>query len=199
MTIKNILLSISLISSLGVFSINALASDKALKTVDTNDSQQMSQKEIAKKFSRGESFTQGGIAYTVYPDLKADFNKNKKETLSGSNSKSASVLSTKSFTIYNTAPSNKKENLNSSGKQVVLNDSTENFGILSGVIIVKTKDNSTFKDPSFELVKSYPKLGFYLIRIPNNLKIQDTINKIKNNKSVEETTVEVLENFKEPL
>jgi hypothetical protein len=197
MTIKNMLLSVSLISSLGVFSINAFANEKVTKMGEESGSPQMTQKDVAKKFTRGESFIQGGVTYTVYPELKADFNKSKKESSSNGN-KSGSVISTKSFTIYSVT-SREKEDLSSNGKQVVLNGSTESFGILSGVIIVKTKNNSSFEDSSLELVKSYPNLGYFLIRIPNNAKIQDTISKIKKNQSVEETTVEVLENFKEPL
>ena len=197
MTIKNKLLSVTLISLLGVFSINAFANEKVAKASEKSDSQEMTQKDVANRFSRGESFIQGGVTYTIYPELKADFNKNKKES-SNSSDKSKNVMSTKSFTIYS-IPEKGNRNLNMNGNQVVLNNSTESFGVLSGVIIVKTKNNSTFEDRSLELVKSYPDLGYYLIRIPNNVKIQDIISKIKMNKNVENTTVEVLENFKEPL
>ncbi len=197
MTIKNLLLSVTLISFLGVPSIKVFANKKVEKAIEKSESQQLTQKDVANRFSRGESFIQGGVTYTIYPELKADFNKNKKED-SSSSDKSKNVMNTKSFTIYS-IPEKGNRNLSFNGNQVVLNNSTESFGVLSGVIIVKTKNNSTFEDRSLELVKSYPDLGYYLIRIPNNVKIQDIISKIKKNKNVENTTVEVLENFKEPL
>ena len=84
-------------------------------------------------------------------------------------------------------------------KKVVFNENTGNFAILSGVIIVKMKDNSVFSDPSFDIVKSYPKIGYYLVKIPAKTKIKDTLSKIKTIENVEDVTVEVLENFKESL
>ncbi|APJ04907.1 hypothetical protein [Silvanigrella aquatica] len=198
MNLKNVILSLSIIVFIGLISLKVQASEKLTKISEETNSKQFNEKDVAKNFSRGESFIQGGVTYTVYPELKAEFNKKNEKEVPSQGNKSNIVMSNKSFTIYNADGHGKKESP-SKGNQIVLNENSESFGILSGIIIVKMKNNSLFNDSSFEIVKSYPKLGYYLIKIPNGFKIQDTLNKIQKNNNVEDTTVEVIENFKEPL
>lgn len=197
MKFKDLFISITIISFLGGLSINSVASEKYLNTSEANDSQQMTEKEVAKKFARGESFTQSGITYTVYPDLKADFNKSKMRNSSEGN-KSVRVMSTKSFSIYHEIVK-VKDNLISYRNQIVLNDSTGNFAVLTGFIIVKTKNNLPLKDSKLELEKDYPNMGYFLYKIPSNIRIQEAIDKINRDQNVEKTIVEVSENYKEPL
>lgn len=176
---------------LSMFFISAIDSESLKVILNKSDSLQMTQLEISKKYLRGENFTQNGVIYTVYPELIFKLNKEKFVN----NNQFRNLLTTRDFTIYSKLD---KENLNENiNNIVVLNENTKNFGILSGNIIVKMKNDSSFQDNSLEIVKSYPMMNYYLVRIPKNLKIQDTIDKIKNNKNVREVMVEVLENFKE--
>lgn len=197
MTMKSILLSATFVA-LNTLSVYAFASDKSIQLETAVETQQPSHREVAKKFSAGESFTQGGVTYTVYPELIANFNKDRKEDSNKNGISPKELVSTKEFKIYN-IPLSEDKNSKDKRNQVVLNDSTNTFGILSGVIIVKMKGSAKFPDSSFELVKTYPALGYYLVRLPKTGKIKETIAKIKREKNVEDVSVEVLENFKEPL
>ncbi len=177
---------------------SAHASEKLIKTPSVEE-EMSEQKEVLKKYNKGESFTQGGVKYTVYPQLFANLKKLKaEENSSGLQDSSNLVLTMKNFSVYKVTEntSEKKRNYNN---QIVYNDSTENFGILSGVIIVKTKNNSEFKDKSFEVVKSYPNLGYFLVKIPKNITIQVTLEKLKKLDYVNEASVEVIENFKDTM
>jgi hypothetical protein len=101
-----------------------------------------------------------------------------------------------SFIIYNFPKFEQKPRYQN---QVVFNENTESFGILSGSIIVKMKNNLEFNDSSFEIIKKYPELGYYILALPNKIKIEESIKKVKFNKNVEEFIIEVLENFQETL
>jgi hypothetical protein len=81
----------------------------------------------------------------------------------------------------------------------VFNENTETFGILSGAVIVKMKNNLEFNDSSFEVIKKYPELGYYILALPTKNKIEESIKKVKFNKNVDEFIIEVLENFQETL
>ncbi len=176
----------------------AFASEKLIKTPSIEE-EMSEQKEVLKKYNKGETFTQGGTKYTVYPQLYANLKKLKTEEHGSSlQNNSNLVLTMKNFSVYKVLEnaSEKKQNYNN---QIVYNDSTENFGILSGVIIVKTKNNSEFKEKSFEVVKSYPNLGYFLVKIPKNITIQVTLERLKKLDYVTEANVEVIENFKDTL
>jgi len=193
MTIKTILYTASFLA-FNYFSLSAIAAEKSIQLDDKIEKPLVTGKEVAKKFKVSESFFQGGVKYTVYQELEADFNKDSKIE----KNKTKNVIKTKGFNIYNVSP-NENETIKTFNNKVVVNESTDSFGVLSGNIIIKTKNNAVFNDTSFEIVKSYPNIGYYLVRIPKAYKIQDTITKIKNIEKVEEVSVEVLENFKEPL
>jgi hypothetical protein len=153
-------------------------------------------KEIASKFVRGESFKQGEATYTLYPELKATFNDdNNSKTLSKDHSASK-VIVTESFIIYNFPKFEQRPRYQN---QVVFNENTETFGILSGAVIVKMKNNLEFNDSSFEVIKKYPELGYYILALPTKNKIEESIKKVKFNKNVDEFIIEVLENFQETL
>jgi len=199
MNLRSVIFSLSLVALISSTSFKVNAMEKITKTSEEAIVEQPKDKEIAKKFSPGESFVQGGITYTVYPKLKADYHKSKNKLSSKEqNKKSNIVMVKKAFTIYNDDGLNKKEN-HSNDNQIVFNEKSESFEVLSGIIIVKMKNEAIFKDPSFEIVKSYPKLGYYLIKIPSQFKIQDSLNKIQKMTNVDETSVEIIENIKEPL
>jgi hypothetical protein len=193
MTMKTILYTAGFLA-FNYFSLSAIAAEKSIQLDDKMESPVINGKEVAKKFKVSETFVQGGVKYTVYQELEADFSKEPKNDTN----KTKNVLKTKGFNIYNISP-NENEKRKTFNNKVVINESTDSFGVLSGSIIIKTKNNAVFNDKSFEIVKSYPNLGYYLVRIPKTNKIQDTITKIKNIENVEEVSVEVIENFKEPL
>ncbi|MGY3802954.1 hypothetical protein ACWNT8_02670 [Pigmentibacter ruber] len=203
MKLKTILTTISFFLPLTV-QICGYASDKILENKsiekDMNNEKNLdNEKEVLKKFNKGESFVQGGIKYTVYPDLVANYGKNKIKDTNGSiDEKSNLVFETKNFTIHKIKQTNSAENY-SYTNSIVYNDSNENFGILSGVIIVKTKNKSEFLDKSFEVVKRYPNIGYYLIKIPKKLTISRTLSILQKLNYVSEASVEVIENFKETL
>ena len=165
----------------------------------TNDNNTGNEKALLKKFNKGESFEQGGIKYTVYPELIANYGKSKlKNTNTIEKDKSELVFETKNFSIHKTTQDKNAKNLGYT-YQVVYNDSNENFGILSGVIIVKTKNNLEFTDKSFEIVKRYPNIGYYLVKIPKKLTITRSLSILQKLNYVSEASVEVIENFKETL
>lgn len=203
MKLKTILTTISFFLPLTA-QICSYASDKILENKsiekDMNNEKNLdNEKEVLKKFSKGESFVQGGIKYTVYPDLVANYGKNKiKDTTVSIDKKSNLVFETKNFTIHKVKQTNSAENYDYTNS-VVYNDSNENFGVLSGVIIVKTKNKSEFVDKSFEVVKRYPNIGYYLIKIPKKLTISKALSILQKLNYVSEASVEVIENFKETL
>lgn len=181
-----------------IYSQSIYSSEKPMEenNVDDNVSKQ---KEIIKKHIKGESFIQGGVKYTIYPDLVASFKKNDLENKASQSYAEANLVTkTKNFTVYKLSE-NTADKKRSYNNQIVYNNNSENFAILSGVIIVKTKNNNEFTEKSFEIVKSYPNMGYYLIKIPRNTSIVNTIDKIKKLNYVSEVSVEIIENFKETL
>lgn len=169
---------------------------------------------VLETFEKGESFSQGNATYTLYPELRAEFKSKKVSDQTKSLSQSANetpksnfVVSTDKFNIVKANKSEQKSSYSVSGMKetndsrypVVLNTKTGDLGILTGSIIIQTKNNVLFSDSSFQLKKSYPKLGFYIVSIPENGNINDALKKIIRNKDVDHVTVEVLENFKEPM
>ncbi|WGL61244.1 hypothetical protein QEJ31_06520 [Pigmentibacter sp. JX0631] len=203
MKLKAILTIISFFLPLSA-QICSYASEKILENKSNekdmnNDNYTINEKDLLKKFNKGESFVQGGIKYTVYPELIANYRKNKlKNGNAIENDKSEFVLETKNFSIHKTTQDKNAKNLGYTN-QVVYNNSNENFGILSGVIIVKTKNNLEFTDKSFEIIKRYPNIGYYLVKIPKNLTISRSLSILQKLNYVSEASVEVIENFQETL
>lgn len=183
-----------------IISFSILSNEKSFSSsIKANKREKLiiyNHKEIASKFVRGESFKQGEATYTLYPELKATFNDdNNSKALSKEHSANKLIV-TEPFIIYNFPKFEQRPRYQN---QVVFNENTESFGILSGAIIVKMKNNLEFNDSSFEVIKKYPELGYYILALPTKIKIEESIKKVKFNKNVDEFIIEVLENFQETL
>lgn len=97
-----------------------------------------------------------------------------------------------------------------SSYKVAFNNKTKKFAVITGNMIVKIDPKSGLKlpDASFRVVKSYEKLGLYVVKIPENMQFKDAKNKLigkglkASNLDVGKNysaNVEVLENFKTPM
>lgn len=111
MFIKNLSIQAFLLSSLSAMTFNAFAIERGTANLPSFASNvEKSASEVAKDFIVSESFVQGGVTYTVYKGLKAEFNKGTKNDAPDIN-KTDKVFSNKQFTVYSVKPSG-KESLN---------------------------------------------------------------------------------------
>lgn len=90
--------------------------------------------------------------------------------------------------------------------KVAFNNQTKKFAVVTRNAIVSVDSGKTIKVPKdFKIIRSYPELGLYLVKVPENIKYKEAIAKLKssNPKSLSvgedrtaKVNVEVLENFK---
>ena len=96
--------------------------------------------------------------------------------------------------------------------KVAYNNKTQKLAVITGNAVIKINPEKNINLPSklFEIVRSYPKLGLYIIRIPGNMKFTEASNKLSNSNKVAEgfkvteenasiVNIEVIENIKTPL
>jgi len=179
-------------------------------------------KENSTKLLVDQKFSQNESEYTVYDNLKVKFKNNKYDKKSIADKKV--IIEKGAMEIYLDKKNKSTFSANFSSEitqkqqyKVAFNNSTKKFGILTGNAILKIDPQSTVQlpDNSFSIVKSYENMGLYIIKIPNDLKISESLEKIKQaNPSLENLAndqsnsysmsdsalkIEVIENFKSAM
>ena len=107
---------------------------------------------------------------------------------------------------FNDSTSQENE-VNKSSYKVAFNNQTKKFGVITGNAIIEIEPDKSIKIPNegFKLMKSYKQLGLYVVKVPENMKYKDALDKLKllnpNSQSASEeksahVNIEVLENFK---
>lgn len=159
-----------------------------------------------KSLKQNETFVQNGTEYIFYPELRAEFKKkgaHKENTLRGFQLSGTPFYKSKNF-VVSKAPQSSLLSLNTEDDQtnnlpVVFNSKTNQFGVLRGHFLIKMKDRTNFSDDSFQLARSFPEFGVYVVKMPDNQSIQESLARLKQDRNVEDVTVEVNEIFQEPM
>ncbi|APJ04909.1 hypothetical protein [Silvanigrella aquatica] len=237
MKLKNTLM---LISTYSVMAFSAQSAYAIVSLNDTNISEDEKKvKENKAILSVDQSFSQNETEYTVYDNLSINFKNKKVDKKSLSNNKSEQNLNyidintndkkvfidKGSYEIYLDKNISKRSINNSSSKnssslkakkeyKVAFNNKTKKFGILTGNAVLKINPESTVQIPdnTFSIVRAYKNMGLYIIKVPSDLKINESLAKLKEaNPMVENLTsdandpnasslkVEVIENFKSAM
>ncbi|WP_186646069.1 hypothetical protein [Fluviispira vulneris] len=207
MKIKKIFPMVGLLSASLLYAGGGFAINKNIQIADNNEQIKndaeykkslAEQENVLKNYGAAETFTQDGIKYSYYPNLKISFNK--KESQEDQEIKK--VLATQSFKIYEAnSQVQSPESKTSLQKKpaVIYNTRSKKFAAFSGKIIVQMKEGKTFSDSNFVISKSYPQMNYVVLNKPENKSIGESISALKANRDVDKVTVEILENLQEPM